>query len=279
MLYALPSQADEVASVGQHLGLPTVLAMVQILDQTAARLRTSLHGRTLVEMAVVRICELENLDDLAALVAELRGQPVSVAPARPASPAAAKKNIELKPAAPLEGPLAALAAGSVPAPAPAIVQPPASLGNIPPLPAPPEPQPVQSPLAPKVELPFEPPAASNPEPVPPVTEVAATSPAVEPAAEVAPDDEILAEPAEEVEVNGALNEAADSVLRQFQLAVEAAKKGNGVPQATGPRVSRRQQLAEQMKEVGERPFVQKALELFDVPAGQFRYSPPDEGVQ
>lgn len=91
MLYALPSQAGEVASVGQQLGLPTVLAMVQILDQTAARLRTSLHGRTLVEMAVVRICEIENLDDLASLVAELRGQPVSAAPARPASPAPAKK--------------------------------------------------------------------------------------------------------------------------------------------------------------------------------------------
>ena len=29
--------------------------MVQILDQTAARLRVSLHGRTLVEMAVVRM--------------------------------------------------------------------------------------------------------------------------------------------------------------------------------------------------------------------------------
>jgi DNA polymerase III gamma/tau subunit len=253
--------------------------MVQILDQTAARLRTSLHGRTLIEMAVVRICEIENLDDLASLVAELRGQPVSVAPARPASPAVAKKNIELKPVAPLEGPLAALAAGSVPAPAPAIVQAPASLGTIPPLPEPPKPQPELPPSAPKVELQIEPPPAINLEPVPPATEVADTSPTVEPTAEVVSDEEQLAEPVENVEVNGSLSEAADSVLRQFQLAVEAAKKGNGVPQATGPRVSRRQQLAEQMKEVGERPFVQKALELFDVPAGQFRYSPPDDGVQ
>ena len=52
--------------------------MVQILDQTAARLRVSLHGRTLVEMAIVRICQLEDLDDLASLVAELRGEAVSV---------------------------------------------------------------------------------------------------------------------------------------------------------------------------------------------------------
>lgn len=87
------------------------------------------------------------------------------------------------------------------------------------------------------------------------------------------------EPPESVEANDSLSEAADSVLKQFQQAVEAAKKGNGAPQSSAPRVSRRQQLAEQMKEVGERPFVQKALELFDVPAGQFRYAPPDDGVQ
>jgi hypothetical protein len=138
---------------------------------------------------------------------------------------------------------------------------------------------VQPPPAPKVELSIEPPPAPNPEPVPPATDVAETSPTVEPAAEVVSDEELLAEPVEDVEVNGSLSEAADSVLRQFQLAVEAAKKGNAATQPAGPRVSRRQQLAEQMKEVGERPFVQKALELFDVPAGQFRYAPPDDGVQ
>jgi DNA polymerase-3 subunit gamma/tau len=91
MLYALPSQAEEVAAIGRQLGLPTILAMVQILDQTAARLRVSLHGRTLVEMAIVRICSLENLDDLAGLVAELRtgGAGLLEEPA--------KKNIEPRP--------------------------------------------------------------------------------------------------------------------------------------------------------------------------------------
>jgi DNA polymerase III subunit gamma/tau len=74
MLYALPSQAVEVADIGRRLGLQTVLAIAQILDHTAARMRFSMHGRTLVEMAVVRICNLGDLDDLADLVAELRGQ-------------------------------------------------------------------------------------------------------------------------------------------------------------------------------------------------------------
>ncbi len=209
MLYAVPSQAEEVAAIGQQLGLQTVLAMVQILDQTAARLRMSLHGRTLVEMAVVRICELENLDDLAALVAELRGEPGSVAP-RSAEPA--KKNAESRPLA-------------------------ASLGAIPPLPT--------------RTLPTESPQSA------PV---------------VAPQTE---ERVPEPPTNGAAPEAADSVLKQFQMAVEAAKSGSVEPQAAAPRVSRRQQTAEQLKEVSQRPFVERAIELFDVAPGQFRYSPPE----
>ena len=66
--------------------------MVQILDQTAARLRVSLHGRTLVEMAIVRICQLDDLDDLASLVAETARRQREVSRRRRA--AAAKKNVE-----------------------------------------------------------------------------------------------------------------------------------------------------------------------------------------
>jgi DNA polymerase-3 subunit gamma/tau len=199
MLFALPSQAEEVAAIGRQLGLQTVLAMVQILDQTAARLRVSLHGRTLVEMAVVRICQLDDLDDLAALVAELRGEPVSVAP-QPAKPA--KKNAEPPPLA-------------------------ASVGAIPPLPK--------------------------------------SKPPAEAAEDRAP-------------TNGAPHEAAVSVLKQFQMAVDAAKCGNAEPQVIAARVSRRQQTAEQLKEVSERPFVERAIELFEVAPGQFRYLPPDDNA-
>jgi DNA polymerase-3 subunit gamma/tau len=199
MLYAVPSQAEEVEAIGRQLGLQTVLAMVQILDHTAARLRMSLHGRTLVEMAVVRICELENLDDLAALVAELRGEPGSVAP-RSAEPA--KKNVEPRPLA-------------------------AAIGNIPPLPT----------------------------PMPPAEAPASTA-----------------------ATNGATQDA-DSVLKQFQMAVEAAKSGTVEPQAAAPRVSRRQHAAEQLKEVSERPFVERAIELFDVAPGQFRHTPANDENQ
>ena len=46
--------------------------MAQILDQTLVRLRQSTHVRTLVEVALVRLCKLEDLDALPGLVAQLR---------------------------------------------------------------------------------------------------------------------------------------------------------------------------------------------------------------
>jgi DNA polymerase-3 subunit gamma/tau len=73
LLNSPESDFEQVAGMGQQLGLETLLAMAQILDQTLSRLRLSTHVRTLVEMALVRLCKLENLDALPALVAELRG--------------------------------------------------------------------------------------------------------------------------------------------------------------------------------------------------------------
>jgi DNA polymerase III subunit gamma/tau len=72
----LQSSAAAREAVGQHateLGLHTVLAMMQVLDQTIARLRYSAHGRVLAELALVRICQLNDLDELAALIEQLKG--------------------------------------------------------------------------------------------------------------------------------------------------------------------------------------------------------------
>lgn len=85
--YVLPSQHNAVLTLGNELGLHTVLAMIQILDQTAARMRVSVHARTLVEMAVVRMAHLDDLDDLAQAVAELRSS-------APAAARGLKKNAE-----------------------------------------------------------------------------------------------------------------------------------------------------------------------------------------
>ncbi len=87
MLYALPGQRDDIRGIAERLGVETLLAISQVLDQTAARMRISTQVRTLAEMAVVRICHLQNLDDIAALVEQLKG-----GAAAPATTAPAKKN-------------------------------------------------------------------------------------------------------------------------------------------------------------------------------------------
>lgn len=243
LLYALPSQADEVAALGRELGLATALAIGQILDQTSARMRVSMHGRTLVEMAIVRICQLGELDDLATLVAEFRGLPSeqpeprvagverqrapSAAP--PSAPGAAKKNAE--PPAPTT--LAAGLANAVTAAASD-----------------------QPPLAPA--------------PVP-MSAMATTTNGVSngqkpPANSTADINELLNESADEPTVNTAQSE---SVLAQFQRAM-----ASGVTtriDAPQPRPSRREQLAQ----VAEHPFVQRAMELFNVEPDKLRYSPPE----
>ena len=85
----LQSSAAAQEAVGQHakeLGLHTVLAMMQVLDQTIARLRYSAHGRVLAELALVRICQLNDLDELAVLVEQLKGGDAAAARAVSASP-------------------------------------------------------------------------------------------------------------------------------------------------------------------------------------------------
>ena len=102
-LYASPSNSHDVVEAGKRLGLQTILAAMQILDQSLSRLRVSTQSRILAELALVRICHLEELDELANWIVELQsGQPLSVGPTPPrptlAAPAAVlpqKKNNEV----------------------------------------------------------------------------------------------------------------------------------------------------------------------------------------
>jgi DNA polymerase-3 subunit gamma/tau len=88
LLYVLPGQRDEIRDVARQFGVETLLAVSQILDQAAARSRMSTQVRTLAEMAIVRICRLEDLDELAALIEQLKtGEPASAAgPAKKNAP-------------------------------------------------------------------------------------------------------------------------------------------------------------------------------------------------
>jgi hypothetical protein len=61
----------------------------------------------------------------------------------------------------------------------------------------------------------------------------------------------------------------ESVLAQWQRALTDGPQQSGNTHA--PRASRRERLAA----IAEQPFVRRAMELFDVAPGQFRYTPPD----
>ncbi len=88
-LYTSPSRSEQVETASKQIGLNALLAMMQILDQTLARMRLSTQGRILAELALVRISQLEELEDLSNLIAQLQtGDRVTLldAPAASASP-------------------------------------------------------------------------------------------------------------------------------------------------------------------------------------------------
>jgi hypothetical protein len=60
----------------------------------------------------------------------------------------------------------------------------------------------------------------------------------------------------------------DSVIAQWRRAL--SEQTESTP--TGPP---RESLRDKKAKVAEQPFVRQAMELFDVPAGQFRYTPPE----
>jgi DNA polymerase-3 subunit gamma/tau len=86
LLHVSPNELPELKASAEALGLETILAMVQILDQAVTRMRQSTHVRTLAEIALVRICRLEDLDQLPQLLGQIRDNvPLSAAAPRPAA--------------------------------------------------------------------------------------------------------------------------------------------------------------------------------------------------
>ena len=76
----------DLAEVGRRLGTATLLAMLQILDQTLSRMQSSGHPGVLAEMAMVRLARLEDLDAVADAVAALTaGVPASAGMVGPAA--------------------------------------------------------------------------------------------------------------------------------------------------------------------------------------------------
>jgi DNA polymerase-3 subunit gamma/tau len=88
-LHVSRSEQQAVQDASQQLGLTTVLAAMQILDQTLARLRYSTARRTLAELALARICALEDLEAIAESLAQLRSGGATTSAAQSSSPARA----------------------------------------------------------------------------------------------------------------------------------------------------------------------------------------------
>ncbi len=90
--YCGESMHDELKQRGATWGVPTILAVVSLLDQTLVRIRQSVHSRVLLETALIQICQLPDLQRIADLMAGASSQ-------RPAIAAAEKKNVEINPPA------------------------------------------------------------------------------------------------------------------------------------------------------------------------------------
>ena len=266
MLYALPSQQQEIADVSQKLGVQTLLAIVQVLDQTAARMRISTHTRTLAEMAIVRICRLESLDDIAVLIEQLQGGSEQLPP----RPAAKKNDVANRP--PRHSPPRQSS------------------------PTPPEPAHAAAPIASSGPV-----AVETLDESPTTEDVAAlTEDNVEEiwkralaslsgmvvdhaatAEQVSVDQQgrlvasfnemfhrdYCEKPNNRNRLEQALHEACG---RRVVLQLVANKRVDSSENPAPPRPSRRQQE----REIAEQPFVQKAMELFDGDPARMRYVPP-----
>jgi DNA polymerase-3 subunit gamma/tau len=81
---------EGLQTLADQLGLETILSCVQVIDQALVRMQSSLHARTLLEGAAVRVCNLEHLDSVGDLVKQLASVDGSTTTKRPAAGASTK---------------------------------------------------------------------------------------------------------------------------------------------------------------------------------------------
>ena len=100
---ANPSSVDQLKEWGTAWGTMTLLSALQLLDETIVKMRHSVQSRILLEIALVQICNLQDLQALSDLVKAFSTQsappPRTVARTAPAvaMPLEAKKKVELSP--------------------------------------------------------------------------------------------------------------------------------------------------------------------------------------
>src|SRR5262249_39780969 len=87
MLLAIsPRNRAQLQGIVERWTLEAMLASLQIFSECRARMRGSVHGRLLVEIALVRVARLEELTSLSSLVERLGALESSPPPRRPEPP-------------------------------------------------------------------------------------------------------------------------------------------------------------------------------------------------
>ena len=141
--HAAATEHGRLQRLAQGWGVETALAVAQIVDQCLVKMRQSLHARTLLEIALVRICRLENLASLSQLIGRLEaGVSIGEISAPAATDDSKKKELTAPAESPREEPRAispALVAPSPPRPEPPPPRVPPSEPSEPPEIAPAEP--------------------------------------------------------------------------------------------------------------------------------------------
>jgi DNA polymerase-3 subunit gamma/tau len=72
LLHSPESDAEELTEVAEKWGTQNLLAAAQIVDQALTRMRMVTHSRVLLEMALIRIANQEDLSDLSDLIHQVR---------------------------------------------------------------------------------------------------------------------------------------------------------------------------------------------------------------
>ena len=91
-----PSNFDQVKQLAERWGLQTILAAVQLLDESLVRMRFSVQSQALFEVALIQISQLQDLATIAKIVDAIQhGSPLPAVPAtRTATSSTEKKNVE-----------------------------------------------------------------------------------------------------------------------------------------------------------------------------------------
>lgn len=133
LMYSPVARIDELRKIADELGIRRILASLQILDQTAQRMRFSAQSRILTELAFARLCRLDAFQAIETLISQMRQG--AFPPSTPGSLESdvKKKNNALT--APVRTPAPEIAPKPTPTSAPAPVPNPAPIPTPPPAPS------------------------------------------------------------------------------------------------------------------------------------------------